>query len=246
MNENWVGHMLETEEGALSCLVNVALADACPDASRPVCTTIRIPFHDPGEDGFGSTEERDALSEFEDAIDAAATKGGGVFFASVRGAGVLDLWFYSTQKGAGAIMEAAKKACAGYEIEGGSQEDAEWEQYKMLFPPPESMAEFDDFQLIHVLEEQGDTLEQERPVDHALYFATEEATELASKAAVLEGYQETDRDEDGDGDLPFLLQVTKRHAVTPEAVAEARAFLTALAEEHGGTYDGWQTPVVKK
>jgi regulator of RNase E activity RraB len=138
-----------------------------------------------------------------------------------------------------------KEVCRGYEVEAGSDEDPEWEQYQNLFPPAEAIAEYQDFQLIQVLQGEGDRSEKARPVDHMLYLPDKASADKAAKEAAARGYKETERYEEEDDELPIGLQLTKSHNVEPKTIADTRAELTGLAEELGGAYDGWQTPLVK-
>lgn len=243
MSDAWIGHWLETEEGAATCLINVALAENCPDPERPLCVMIRIPFREPGEEGMGDQAERDAFSAFEDEIEARAEELNGVHFASVRGMGVLDVWYYAPVKSGEAIADAAREVCDGYEIEVGGQEDAEWEQFQMLFPPPEAIAEYQDSQLIQTLQEQGDRLDKARPVEHVIVLPDDAAATKAAGLAAKLGFSESNRFEWDEEEHTVAVELTKSHSVEPETVTEARRALTEIAENLGGEYDGWQTPL---
>jgi regulator of RNase E activity RraB len=245
MEQQWIGHMMEGDETALSCLIDVGLAEVAPDASRPLLTMARIAFKDPLEHGFGSEEEREVLGGFEDAMEERAEKLKAVHGASVRGNGVLDVLFYSPAKAGEAMERMVQEVCRGYEVEVGSGEDPEWEQYENLFPPHEAIMAYQDMQLIMVLQGEGDRADQSRPVDHMLYLPTPQAADTAVKRLRGAGYEETERSETKGEELPVGLQLTRRHNVEPGTIAAARAELTALAEDLGGEYDGWQTPLVK-
>ena len=225
MEENWVIYMIETEEGPASCLINIGLAEFVPDPSRPVCSLVRIPFKDPGEGGFGTEEERRAISECEDVI-AGSLDESVIHFAAVTGSGAVDLWFYSDDAGAQKLGDAVREACQGYTVETGSQDDAAWERYLLLFPNDEEIARFQDSNLIRVLQENCDRIE-------------------AESRAVAGGFRVTDRTAGRSPNLPVGLQLTRSHAVDIETVTVVRERLTALAEELGGEYDGWQTALVK-
>lgn len=247
MAEQWIGHMVEAEEGVLSCLVDTALGETAPDASRPCCTLVRVAFKDPGEDGMGTDAEREALSDAEEALQAALKPHGVVHVATVRGAGVLDLWFYSSNEAAGKIGPAAARAIRGHTVETGSQDDPEWSQYGAMFPPPEAFGQYLDWMLIDTLESKGDKIDRARPVDHGVYLPTQEAAAAVEGEAAREGFEVTDRGvSEGEGEAPaYFLQLTRTHAVTMDVVQEMRALLTEMVEAHDGVYDGWATEVVE-
>jgi regulator of RNase E activity RraB len=243
MEEHWVGHMLEGEEGTASCLINIALAESCPDSGRPLFTMVRIPFKRPGDDGLGADTERDKLGDFEDAMESATKRHGALHVATVRGFGNLDVLFYSPAVAEAALKAVAQDVCKGYKVEVGSEADPAWEQYQNLFPPREAIDSFDDMQLLQVLQEQGDRASRPRPVDHALMLPSADAADQAAKTAARLGYAETDRHTREGEPLAVCLQLTKQHNVEPETVGAARGELTKVAEDLGGEYDGWQTPL---
>jgi regulator of RNase E activity RraB len=255
---NWTGYMFETDDGPASCLFNLAAAEFAPDPDRKFCVMVRVPFKEPGEHGLGESEERDTLAEFEEALDASGALHDSIHFASVRGNGHLDIWYYATLAGADALAKAAPGACPGYDVEVARGEDPEWQQFGLLFPSDEDVAAYADDQLIAQLEAAGDQIDKPRPVDHALLVETTAAGEKLRDALIRKGFTVQpitkaggdDDGEDGDegpveGDLNYLVEATKRHAVTPEVISEIRRELTELVEDMGGAYDGWQTPLVK-
>ncbi|MDX2132038.1 MAG: DUF695 domain-containing protein [Planctomycetota bacterium] len=245
MDEQWIGHVVEAEEGVLSCLVNTALGEHAPDASRPCCTLVRVPFAEPGEDGMGSQDERDALHDAEESLGEAIAAYGVLHVATVRGAGVLDLWYYSSTEAATHIGPAAKRAMGERAVEVGSQDDPEWSQYGAMFPPPEAFGQYLDWMLIETLESKGDRLEQERPVDHGVYLPTKEAAAAVERDAARAGFEVTDRGVEEGDEAAYFLQLTRTHAVTMDVVQEMRAMLTEMVESHDGVYDGWATAVVE-
>jgi len=259
-NDNWTGYMFETDDGPASCLFNLAAAEFAPDADRPFCVMVRVPFKDPGEHGLGDGDERDTLADFEEALDASGELHDSIHFASVRGNGHLDIWYYATRAGADALAEAAPGVCTGYDVEVARGEDPEWQQFGLLFPSDEDVAAYADEQLISQLEAAGDQIDKPRPVDHALLVETTAAGEKLRDALIRKGFtvqpiakaggEEGDDEGDDDatpaeGDLNFLVEATKRHAVTLEVISEIRRELTELVEDMGGAYDGWQTALVK-
>lgn len=258
---NWVGYMFETDDGPASCLFDLAAAEFAPDPDRTYCVMVRVPFKNPGDEGLGDHEERALFTTFEDALDTGAALHDSLHFASVRGNGHLDIWYYTTLAGADALAKAAPGACPGYDVKVGRGEDPEWQQFGLLFPSDEDIAAYHDARLISTLEAAGDQIDKPRPVDHALLVETTSAGEKLRDALIRKGFtvqpitKAGGDDEDGDGedgdegpmegDLNFLVEATKRHAVTPEVISEIRRELTELVEDMGGTYDGWQTPIVK-
>jgi regulator of RNase E activity RraB len=250
MEDNWVGYAFESDEGPAMCLFNMGAAEIAPDAERSVCVMIRVPFKEPGENALGSEQEREAIEDFEVALEEVGEELGSIHFASVRGNGSVDVWFYATQEGAAALGNAAREICEGYDVQTGSGDDPEWQQYGLLFPSDEDVAKYADSNLIMQLEEAGDQIEKVRPVDHTLLVETKEIGDKLAAALVRKGFKvepvvADEEYDEGETDLPFVVQATKMHAVTLEAVSQVRAELTEMAEDMGGAYDGWATPLMK-
>jgi regulator of RNase E activity RraB len=237
--------MLETEDGALSCLIDVGYAESCPDGQRPLFTMVRFPFQEPGEHGFGSEEERGAIGDIEDTIAQKGEKHRIIHVASVRGCGNLDALFYSPTAAKTHLQSIIKDACTDLEVEVASLEDPEWEQYQDLFPPDEAIEEYNDRRVIQALTERGDRLERDRPVNHILMLPSNDAADQAARAAAKLGYQESDRHESPQDELPITLQLTKSHNVEIETITQRRGELAELVASLEGTYDGWESPIVK-
>ena len=78
-----------------------------------------------------------------------------------------------------------------------------------------------------------------RETTHYLHFNEPEAAQEAAEGAAAAGYDAEVVGPDGLVDW----QVRARHTITvnEEAITAARRRLTAVAEEAGGVYDGWDT-----
>jgi regulator of RNase E activity RraB len=238
MAETWIGFQMDMEDDRMAtCLFDIGLLEECPDASRPVCAMVRVPFKSPGENGMGTDEERNAIAEFQETLEGSLP--GLAPFARVCGGGNIDLWFYTSEEDADELDAAAASACPGYEVETAYGDDEEWSQYQEMFPTEEDISTYFDHLLIARLEELGDTLATERPVDHAIYVAEEKQAEALATAAARQGMEVSEKSKSDDG--TYLVQLTIEHAIDIDTITEMRSRLTELAEEFGGEYDGWQT-----
>lgn len=244
MQEEWIGYELELEDGFGTCLINVGLAEIAPDAKRPCCALLRIPFHDPGNEGLGEQSERDAILRIEDTINDRISSLDAIHFATVRGGGAIDMWFYLAENAQEELEAIAMSASQGYASEFGANPDPEWEEYKSLYPSPESIAAYSDAQVIDALREAGDRLDIERPVDHIVYAPDITQANKIVRSAEMLGFRLSDQSE-SEGELPLRLSFTKRQTINRQVIAETRAALTEIAEEMGGAYDGWESPLVK-
>ena len=99
-------------------------------------------------------------------------------------------------------------------------------------------AEEGDQLVLEQLESLGADLSQPREVRHYLYFPAETAASEVADALATEGFTiEKDRGADGRSWLVLAIQTM---VPTPESIAALRTRLTAVADERGGEYDGWE------
>jgi hypothetical protein len=101
-----------------------------------------------------------------------------------------------------------------------------------------------DLLVLHQLMQAGADLKQPRHTVHYLYFASPEAATAASHEAEARGFEVEVRDP-----LPAYpgqwSLVCGQHGVVvdPPTVRDHGDLFDALAERHGGEYDGWEASV---
>lgn len=245
MAQNWITYPLESEEGVTLVSVDVSLGDLAPDASRPACTLVRIPFRKPGDDGLGDSRERDAIGDIEDAFaDRLERQIGSIHVASVRGGGMISMCMYSRARSESVIESAAREAFAGYSIECSSHPDPKWERYWELLPDADTMREVADMHLVHLLESKGDDLVTPRPVEHFIVFTGAKAADRFRAMATKHEFECRTGDAPKDG--PITIVATREDPVDLESIHEVTSLLANLAQTEGGEYDGWETRVVEK
>lgn len=88
------------------------------------------------------------------------------------------------------------------------------------------------------LGQQLDTLERE--TTHYLYFGTQLAADKAASAAEAADFQ-TVTIAPGDGVEAWSVRAVHTIPVSEARITEARRILTAIANDAGGEYDGWDT-----
>lgn len=125
--------------------------------------------------------------------------------------------------------------------------------FRRLFPRKpepdrrvEQAAHFDtpeqgDALIVDQLRNLGANLSLPREVLHYLYLPSESAAAAAADALRTAGYTTQVRPAAGPpGPNPFLVLATAEQVVSIESAQDARETFTALAETHGGEYDGWE------
>ncbi len=95
-----------------------------------------------------------------------------------------------------------------------------------------------DKAVIDRLIELGADLSEPRDVEHFLVFNEEQAAQAA--AAELGDYDTSVVSRDDEAE-PWGVAAVKRLVVSMESIADERQRLSAVAQRHGGEYDGWGT-----
>jgi hypothetical protein len=110
-------------------------------------------------------------------------------------------------------------------------------------PPRESLGEPDqaDLDRLAELREQGSRLHLPHPVRGFLVFDAEDPARQAAELLRKEGYRCAIRAvQDGTWVITAVTQLVP----TPGAITKLREQLVAVTSAHGGTYRGWDAPVV--
>lgn len=260
MESDWAQYFFQIDDQPASCLIDLAHAEMAPDQERPVCTLLRVPLLTPGDDGMGEQEEMERLRVFEDRfLVETAARMGLVMVASVRGGGQMDFWFYGPTDRAEEMLDAAAAVLEGYEVQGGSQEDPEWEQYlSVLYPDREAQRQIGDSRVLMSLLEAGDDGHVPRPIEHLAVFATREQADRFAAKLTEQGFRvdevramaeegeggEDDDEESGESDAGWAVEFCNQSKADLESILPVTSLLEELAESCGGAYDGWQTTVI--
>jgi hypothetical protein len=139
------------------------------------------------------------------------------------------------------------KVFAEYKYETGSTFQPEWEQYLMLYPSETNLERMQNRRVLEALAEQGDAHEIPRKVDHWLYFG-DEASRAACRetlAAIDFAIEDEGMVEEGSGDLPYVLVVSRVDAVDTHTINGITLELQRLAGEYCARYDGWECEVTR-
>jgi regulator of RNase E activity RraB len=97
------------------------------------------------------------------------------------------------------------------------------------------------------LQKNGDTLSAPRSVDHWLYFSSDSEVEAAVERVVQLGFIVGERSSTADSKpgRRLLLRIRREDRVDLAAINEVTTLLFCIANECGGEYDGWESPVVR-
>jgi regulator of RNase E activity RraB len=248
MSDAWDFYFANVNSVLASLFVDLGIRDSVPAPDRPWLLWTWVYFRQPRDDGLSSSEEAPILHQIEDAVTHAVKE---ITEAELVGrittSGRREFYFYGPRPDH--FVEAvasALKAFPSYEFDSGIQEDPEWSQYlNVLYPSPEDRQRIKNLHVVEVLEKRGDPLKTPRLVSHWAYFnSPQDRTKFIAKA-VAAGFKVADEFESDDPETehPFGVTLERTDRVDWNSINEVTLNLFRLAQEVGGDYDGWETPV---
>ena len=204
MTDNWDSYLCEVDGKPASILVDLGAVAQAPMQRFPCLGYVTIALRGPDENGFPRREEFETLSVLEDSLEAALTGSGtAVHIGRCITDGRYELIFYTIShddwnRQVAAIMENLPP----YAWEAGAHYEPGWDTYLgFLFPGEQDLLVIQNRRLLHQLQEEGDSLEKNRPITHWLDFLDPDSGKAFCRAAQKLGFhvEETEAASEPDG-----------------------------------------------
>ena len=220
-----------------SWFVDVGAVEAAPVAGLPVRLDVEVAYA-PGPTGLPDATDLPYLGELDDAVRAAVEGLDGAYVGRRATGGVCRFTAaLPAEPGRPPTLPARGDERPSVRTE----YDPHWAYVRDHLAPDERQAQLmGDLMVVQVLQEQGDTLQAAREVDHVAYFPEPEPAEAAATALRADGFDaEVERDDEGE----YVLTASRNDPVAPPALHELTWAVKESVERHGGTYDGWSCAV---
>lgn len=257
MSDHWDFYFARVNDVESSLFVDLGIRKDVPAADRPWLLWLWVYMNAPQENGMSSSEEAPRLHALEDAFTAPlAAACGAELVGRITGDSRREFYYYGT--GTEAFEQAARAVLANfpeYRFDLGTHHDPEWSQYlNVLYPGPRDLTGITNRRVIDALAEQGDDASLPRPIEHWAYFRSPEARAAFASQATAQGFAITGEHQSDEGEneqeeaeeFPYGLVFKREDVAEWHAINDVTLALEELAEEHGGYYDGWESPVTKK
>ena len=245
--EDWEFYVSYLNNKPASIAVDLAIAKVAPVATQPTLLWVNINFNQPRPDGLSSAEEFETLAAIEDALTEAITgSSDATYTGRVTTNGTRNLYFYVGETtGYEKLISETMADFPDYRYDYGTEADKDWNTYfDRLYPAPPQFQSIQNRKVVDELEENGDSLEKERPVDHWIFFRTETDRGAFLAKVLQEGFTVVTQDHDETfGGLPYRLHIRRTDKVDAISVDKYVLYLWQLAREHDGDYDGWETSI---
>lgn len=249
MSDEWDFYFGRVNGAVSSIFVDLGIRPDVPVEKRPWLLWVFVPLQSPTAEGLSSNSEGARLHEIGEALDAHISAAcGAQMVGRITGAGRREFYFYGEEPGP--LEEAvaqAMKAFAEYGKDCGSTLEPEWDQYvNLLYPSETNLQRMFNRRVLETLAERGDSHETPRQVDHWLEFADEDTRAACRDTLVAIEFKVESEflSEEVDDEMPCTLVVSRVDSVDSHTINGITLELARLAQEHGGRYDGWESPVV--
>ncbi|MBA2113222.1 DUF695 domain-containing protein [Bremerella alba] len=250
MSDDWNAYLTQIEDSIASILLDMGIVSDVPDPQRKWLVRVLIPLQQPDDYGLTSNEEFAAIQPLEEGIVETIEEAlDAVHVGCMTHNGRRDIVFYSpTFEGIDVALAPVMQEHTTYELRSGYQEDAEWGFYfEIMYPTPYEIQSMQNCSVLHNLLEAGDTLEKERLVSHWAYFPSEQSRAQFISSVQEKGFQiqQENLREEAEQPNPYGVQIERVDHVDQASIDQVSIELFDLAQSLGGTYDGWETKVIK-
>jgi len=250
--QEWNAYRSWIDDNPAVFRLNLALDEVAPIEGFSYCVRITIELKNPDENGF-STNERPAIYAIEDQILRPLQSDKDILVAVLTVQGEVTWYFYSQAPEAlQERLSATWDTSMGYNYQVECSEDKQWNFFlKGLYPNIYEKQTIYNREILSACQKYDDQVEVPRPIEHWLYFDTEQDMLSAIEKAAALGFtvysSEKVVPEEGkevQEDLGYCLILSKEN--TPIDIDGDTWDLIDIALDTHGGYDGWETILVKE
>jgi len=250
--QEWNAYRSWIDDNPAVFRLNLALDEVAPIEGFSYCVRITIELKNPDENGF-STNERPAIYAIEDQILRPLQSDKDILVAVLTVQGEVTWYFYSQAPEAlQERLSATWDTSMGYNYQVECSEDKQWNFFlKGLYPNIYEKQTIYNREILSACQKYDDQVEVPRPIEHWLYFDTEQDMLSAIEKAAALGFtvysSEKVVPEEGkevQEDLGYCLILCKEN--TPIDIDGDTWDLIDIALDTHGGYDGWETILVKE
>ena len=233
--------------------LNLALDKVAPIEDFSYCVRITVTLKDPDKNGFSSDEERPTIYAIENKIFRPLESNKDILVAVLTARGEVTWYFYSqAPEHLQERLSASWDSEFGYSYQVECSEDKQWNFFlKGLYPNIYEKQTIYNREILSACEKHGDQVEVPRPIEHWLYFDTEQDMLNAIEKAAALGFtvidsEKVEAEEEAKDleDLGYRLILSKEN--TPVQIDGDTWDLIDIALDTHGGYDGWETILVKE
>lgn len=245
-NDQWHFFPCTMGEDQAFIYLNTGIAEEMGSAPANL-VEIRLAYQAPNENGLPTHEEFQPVNEIEDRIEAFSEEERDWYVGRVTVGGHRIFFVYTSREESvweGFIKKLGSQS--GYKLLVSYSDDPEHKGYfNDLYPSADDWQIIKDLEVIEQLGEHGDDGSAKRKVDHWLFFKDKESAKGFVAWAESDRFtEETEYSHETD-DGRYCVRLYHHGTLKIGDIGNHTVALRRKAEEFGGEYDGWETPVVK-
>jgi hypothetical protein len=224
--------------------VDVGIKESVHQAPKSLCK-VRLKYRHLHPSGLPTDKDFKPAKVVEDALEAFALAAKDWYVGRVTVGGHRYFYFYTSQKEPAWVRAVEKlSASSGFVLSVDYAVDAEHAMYfRELYPTTDDWQVIKDMRVIDAAKTRGDSGTVERQIDHWTYFDNETSArpfiEWAEKNGFVHDAKYPSIGEDG----KYCVRLHHRGTLELRELTHQTIQLNRKAEELGGDYDGWETPV---
>ena len=241
MSDEWDFYALLVDGEPASIFVDMGIAKSAPIAGYSRMGYLRVRMLRPLENGLSSQEEYDDLVALEDSVAETITDGGkAIYVGHNTSSGIRELYFYVRGTSFEQDATAAMASWPQYQFDCGSRPDEAWSSYwNFLYPSEADRQRMLNREVFKALKARGDDLQLPRQIDHFAYFKTDAVRNAFASFVWRKGFTVGPMSTS----LRDTLSITFHRLDRPDDINDITVELDRTARQHGGDYDGWESPV---
>ncbi|WP_058300487.1 DUF695 domain-containing protein [Gorillibacterium timonense] len=243
MSDNWNTYFTFLDEKPASFLLDMEpWADGANEGLVHLFR-LSVTLNEPNADGLTCEKEAAVLYEIEDSI-LDSLDHHYLYVGRITAHGKRDFFYYTDSADGRELESLAETLVKTYKYSLTRIEEQEPRSFyhEVLYPDTTDRHRMANRQLVDKLIELGDNLERSRPVNHWIYFSSEESCGLFKEKVQKAGFHIEDQVAQED---KYSLRISRNDFVQLDFINEVTDFLIGAAEEFHGDYDGWETKVIK-
>ncbi|MBI1249673.1 DUF695 domain-containing protein [bacterium] len=251
MTDKWRIYLTSTFGKLAVVRLDMGLAALAPEADKTVLLGLKIKLIDPDDRGFPRSGEFETLRQIEEKLnDLLRTEGNTTYLGCLTVNGTSHYFYYgSAAKDFTEAVQQVMQSFNAYQWQCAEDPDPQWTFYReALYPTPYELESMNNRDQLMQLARQGDNLNQPRMILHWASFLTEAARSEFVERIGEQGFEVDSVYGFGEHQLPhpFGICFGRIESLALEGVTNTTIGLKTLAAECKGTYDGWETSIVKQ
>ena len=249
MQEYWELYMKNLEGKPASIQFNAGISMEIEELqyTHPIVAYVKAKLKEPNEHGMLSESEEPEILFMEDKLEAAMIKFriGKYVGRIISDEYVTFLYYVQFTYNWPDFIEFALNEHGSYEVNNGHQEDTEWNYYKkLLYPTAKEWQLIQNHKVCEQLKIKEDNLYLPRAIEHKCFIVKDGYKEDALLSRLeQEGFKIQSQLENEEGSKGFSFYRIDKPFY--HDIDELTLWLIDLLEEHGASYDGWETSIVK-